>query len=78
MSEDKRNTFADEVFTYRANKEGKVFIYWHGKQVIILKDKQARDFLSKVAGLDEREAQMVMAKITGNFKRGNERQISPD
>ncbi len=74
MSEDKRNIFADEVFTYRASKDGKVFISWHGKQVIILKDKQARDFLSKVEGLDEREAQMVMAKITGNFKRGNERQ----
>ncbi len=74
MSEiDKRNTFAEEVFTYRASKDGKVFIYWHGKQVIILKNKQARDFLSKVEGLDEREAQMVMAKITGNFKRGNER-----
>ncbi len=73
MNEDKHNTFAEEVFTYRTNKDGKVFIYWHGKQVMMLKDKQARDFLSKVEGLDEREAQMVMAKITGNFKRGNER-----
>ncbi len=73
MSEDKRNIFADEVFTYRTGKDGKVFIYWHGKQVMILKDKQARDFLSKVEGLDERAAQLVMAKITGNFKHGNER-----
>ncbi len=72
MSEDKRNCFDEEVFTYRTSKDGKVFIYWHGKQVMILKDKQAREFLNKLEGLDEREAQLVMAKITGNFKRGNE------
>ncbi|PZS03726.1 MAG: hypothetical protein DLM69_02700 [Candidatus Chloroheliales bacterium] len=72
MSEDKRNRFGEEVFTYRTSKDGKVFIYWHGKQVMILKDKQAREFLNKLEGLDEREAQLVMAKITGNFKRGNE------
>ena len=70
---DKRNTFAEEVFTYRTNKDGKVFIAWHGKQVMILKDKAAQQFLAKVVGLDSRQAQLVMAKLTGNFKRGNER-----
>ena len=74
MSEiDKRNIFDEEVFTYRTNKDGKVFIYWYGKQVMILKDKKAKEFLSRIEGLDERDAQLVMAKLTGNFKRGNER-----
>lgn len=71
---DKRNKFEEEVFSYRAGKDGKVFIDWYGKQVMILKGKQAQKFLSRVENLDSKETQLVMAKITGNFKRGNERQ----
>lgn len=70
---DKHNRFAEEVFTYRTNKDGKVFIAWHGKQVMILKDKAAQQFLTKVAAVDATQAQLMMAKLTGNFKRGNER-----
>jgi hypothetical protein len=70
---DKRNKFEEEVFSYREGKDKKVFIYWHGKQVMILKDQKAQKFLSQIEGLDNREAQLVMAKLTGNFKRGNER-----
>lgn len=70
---DKRNIFAEEVFAYRVNKDGKVFITWHGKQVMILKEQGAKKFLAKVSGADQRQAQLVMAKITGNFKHGNER-----
>ncbi|MCC6605600.1 MAG: hypothetical protein IT327_20505 [Anaerolineae bacterium] len=70
---DKRNILDDEVFTYQAGKDHKVFIFWYGKQVKILKDKEAQKFLAKIAGLDHKEAQLVMAKVTGNFKRGNER-----
>jgi hypothetical protein len=74
MSEvDKRNVFDDEVFTYQAGKDNKVFIFWYGKQVKILKGKEAQKFMAKIAGLASKEAQLVMAKATGNFKRGNER-----
>ena len=71
---DKRNILDDEVFSYRESKDQKVFIYWHGKQVKILKGKPAQKFLAQIAGLEHKEAQLVMAKATGNFKRGNERQ----
>ena len=70
---DKRHVLDDEVFTYRVSKDDKVFIYWLGKQVTILKGKEAQKFISKIANLGYQEAQLVMAKITGNFKRGNER-----
>lgn len=70
---DKRQVFKEKVFTYRTIKEGKVFIYWYEKQVMILKDKEAQRFIEKVRCLNDQEAQLVMAKITGNFKRGNER-----
>jgi hypothetical protein len=70
---DKRNVFDDEVFTYQEGKDNKVFIFWRGKQVKILKGKEAQKFMAKITGLEHIEAQLVMAKATGNFKRGNER-----
>jgi adenylylsulfate kinase-like enzyme len=69
---DKRGRLDEEVFSYRASKD-KVFLSWYGKQVMILKGRDAEKFLSKIDGLDGKAAQLVMAKITGNFKRGNER-----
>jgi hypothetical protein len=73
MSIDKCHILDEEFFTYRATKDSTVFLYWHGKQVKIIKGKQAQQFLAKITLLDPREAQLVMAKLTGNFKRGNER-----
>lgn len=70
---DKRNRFDETVFDYTATKDGRVLITWYGKHVTTLKGEKARKFLAQVDGLDEREAQLVMAKVTGNFKRGNER-----
>jgi hypothetical protein len=69
---DKRGVLDEDVFSYRASKD-KVFIFWHGKQVMTLKGREASRFLSKIDGLEGKQAQLVMAKITGNFKRGNER-----
>ncbi|HAQ41210.1 MAG TPA: hypothetical protein DCM73_10520 [Clostridiales bacterium] len=73
--EDKRDRLKEEIFSYKVTKDKKVFISWNGKQVMILKGKESKKFLSKIAGAGEYEAQLIMAKITGNFKRGNEKQI---
>lgn len=62
-----------EQFTYRAGKDGKVFLYWEGKQIKIIKGKEAEKFLEKIKGASPRDAQLLMARLTGNFKRGNER-----
>ncbi len=64
---------SDEIYTYRLSKDGKVFIYWHGKQVMILKNKEAERFIRRTENISADELQLVMAKVTGNFKRGNER-----
>jgi len=70
---DKRHVLEDELFTYFATKDGKVFIYWRAKQVKILNGQEAQRFLGQITGVDHLETQLVMAKITGNFKRGNEK-----
>lgn len=70
---DQRNRFDETVFTYRANKDGKVFISYQGKQVTILKGKPAEKFLKKINEANHLDEQLIMAKATGNFKRGNEK-----
>ena len=70
---DKRNRFDHEVFSYRATKDGKVFLFWQGKQVKVLKGMVAQKFLRDVVDVDQQGAQLMMANLTGNFKRGNER-----
>ncbi len=61
-------------FSYRAHKDGSVRIAWYGKVVTTLRGKDAARFLARIDGADEEQAQQVMARVTGNFKRGNERQ----
>jgi hypothetical protein len=73
MSIDKHSVFDEQVFSYQETSAQIVFIFWHGKRVKILKGKEAQKFLTRVDGLEEREVQLIMAKVTGNFKRGNER-----
>jgi hypothetical protein len=70
MSEEK---FTEEVFSYKISKDKKVFLFWYGKQVMILKGKDSEKFIARISSVDFQEAQLIMAKVTGNFKRGNER-----
>jgi len=70
---DKRKVLINEVFTYQISKEKKVFISWNGKQVKVLKGKEAQKFISMIIGINDEGVQLVLAKATGNFKRGYER-----
>ena len=70
---DKRNILDEEIFTYRITKDQKVFISYEGKQVTILSGKKAEDFIKKIQSAEGKDAQLIMAKATGNFKRGNEK-----
>ncbi len=68
------NPLEDEPFSYRKYKNGNVSISWNKREVKILKGKNAERFLLQITDKTESEQQLVMAKITGNFKRGNERE----
>lgn len=70
---DKRNILDEEPYSYKITKDNKVFLYWYGKQVSMLRGKESERFIRKVENVDKKEAQLVMAKLTGNFKRGNEK-----
>ncbi|WP_100066151.1 hypothetical protein [Miniphocaeibacter massiliensis] len=70
---DKRGKLQEEVFEYKIFKGEKVFIYWKNKIVKTLYKKEAKKFIDKIDNLSGVEAQLLMAKTTGNFKRGNEK-----
>lgn len=65
---------ADDLgFTFRANKAGVVAIARGGRVVTLLRDVAARRFLAAVDRVTPAAAQQLMARATGNYRRGNER-----
>ena len=73
MPIDQHGVLRENIFSFATSKEGKVFISWHGKPVTTLQGKEAKKFIARIGALDEMGAQLLMARLTGNFKRGNER-----
>ena len=71
---DQRGVLDSEVFTYKSTKDQKVFLFWRGKLVTTLSGCKGEAFISDIKEADEKEAQLVMAKATGHFKHGNEKQ----
>lgn len=71
---DKRNRLEEKPFSYKITKNGSIFLEFNGRVVKVLKGKEAKKFLESMQAVkDEKEEQLILAKITGNFKRGNER-----
>ena len=67
-------TDADDLgFSFRTMKAGDVSIFRAGRVVTILRGAAAADFLAEVHGVAPGAAQQLMARATGNYKRGNER-----
>ncbi|MGL4175217.1 MAG: hypothetical protein ACRCSN_03995 [Dermatophilaceae bacterium] len=46
-------------------------VYHHGRRASVLRGRTAADFLEDVETGDPQE---LMARVTGNYRRGNERQ----
>lgn len=63
-------------FTYRRRKNGEIEVLHHGRLAATLRGPDALDFLREVEAGDEEDAQALMARLTGNYKRGNERLAS--
>jgi hypothetical protein len=57
-------------FTYRRAGDH-VVVYHHGKVAATLRGQRAADFLARAGTGDD---QLLMARVTGNYRRGNERQ----
>jgi hypothetical protein len=73
MTQDREDPGSDLGFTYRVRRNKEVEILHLGRVASTLRASDAVDFLAEVETGDESDAQQLMARITGNYKRGNER-----
>lgn len=70
---DQRGVLESEPFSYKASRDGIVFLEYRGRPVKILRGGAARKFLGRVERLADHAVQLLIARLTGNFRRGNER-----
>lgn len=70
---DARGVLEAEPFGWSQHQDGKVFITYEGRQVMILRGDAAKRLVLRLEDADARAVQLALAKVTGNFKRGNEK-----
>ncbi len=63
----------DLGFTYRLSKSGVVHISRFGTEITVLRGDVALAFIEDINGATLLEEQQLMARVTGNYKHGNER-----
>lgn len=61
-----------EGFAYEA-RGGEVVLTHHGRRATVLRGSTAARFLADVEDADDSVQQELMARVTGNYRRGNER-----
>jgi hypothetical protein len=59
-----------EGFAYEVRRDGEVVITHHARRATVLRGPRAAEFIDEV---EVGDPQQVMARWTGNYKRGNER-----
>lgn len=63
----------DLGFTYRTTASGEVHVSRQGRVVTVLRGAAAQRLLARLGGADARAVQQALARVTGNYRRGNER-----
>jgi len=70
---DSADRVGPSAFSHRLRKNGEVELWHHGRLASTLRGRDASDFLARAVSLDSAGLQQLMARLTGNYKRGNER-----
>jgi hypothetical protein len=63
----------EKPFSFRERGDGTVAVYWKRQLATTLTGKLAENLLAAAPEASEEELQLLLARATGNFKRGNER-----
>ena len=63
----------DLGFTYRVRKNGDAEILHKGRLAATLRGDQAQEFAAEAQSCEFADLQQLMARLTGNYKHGNER-----
>ena len=67
----------DRPFSSRTTKDRRVLVSYRGRQVTVVAGKAAERLIASLESADAETTQHLLARVTGNFKRGNERPASP-
>ncbi|MDX2219078.1 MAG: hypothetical protein SF172_08655 [Burkholderiales bacterium] len=63
----------EEPFGYQVRKDGSVAVSHGGRVVSVIAGREAERLIAKLSKANAQDVQLALAKITGNFRRGNER-----
>jgi hypothetical protein len=64
---------AEDPFDWRTTKDGQLLVSRGGRVVTTVRGSAAARLLGRLAGASDDEVQQLLARATGNYKRGNER-----
>lgn len=67
---------ASDPFDYRVLASGEVHVTRGGRVVTVVRGKAAERLLARL-GESAAQDQQLLARVTGNYKRGNERRATP-
>jgi hypothetical protein len=67
-----RMTLEDDPFSYRTTKDGRVLVSRGGRLIVTVAGAAADRLLAQL-GADDDLDQQLLARATGNYRRGNER-----
>ncbi|MBL8516119.1 MAG: hypothetical protein JNM76_04025 [Betaproteobacteria bacterium] len=63
----------EEPFSYQIRKDGSVAVSHSGRVVSVIAGREGEKLAARLSGASVEDVQFALAKVTGNFKRGNER-----
>ena len=71
---DQRDKLKENPFDYQMTKANKMMIFFENRMIMTVSEKKAIKLHAKLEVADEFNQQLILAKATGHFKHGNERQ----
>jgi len=63
----------DDPFDWRSTADGQVLVSRGGRVVTTVRGQAANRLLGRLERAGDEETQQLLARATGNYKRGNER-----
>lgn len=73
---DKRGKLETDPFDFQITKDRRVLIYRSDALIKVVRGQEAERIIPTLESDDEESIQLALAKITGNYKHGNERKKS--
>ncbi len=66
-------SFDAERFDWQVTADARVLVSRGGRQVVVVAGARGSKLAAQLETVDDERAQQLLARATGNYKRGNER-----